>query len=245
MLRIFIGWDSRFPEPADVLRYSLLKHSSIPLDIRYLKLDELGLNRTVDPLASTEFTYTRFLLPHLCNFQGKAMFLDNDMLCLGDVRELDELDMGPYALRVVQHDYQPTATVKMYGCPQTSYPRKNWSSMMLMDCGKLRLWSKHVVETQTGAYLHRFQDIPDATIGEIPKTWNTLDWMDETTKLIHYTNGGPWFEEYKNHEHAGVWYKMRDEMRAAGKQPMRGPHLVPASVFSAMPAAGSRPSAMS
>ena len=85
MFLIFIGWDSRFPEPADVLRYSLLKHSSIPLEIRYLKLDELELHRQHDPLASTEFTYSRFLVPHLCKFQGTALFLDNDMLCLGDV----------------------------------------------------------------------------------------------------------------------------------------------------------------
>ena len=175
MLRIFIGWDSRFPEPADVLSYSLLKHSSIQLEIRYLKLDELEPAAQHDPLASTEFTYSRFLVPHLCNFHGKALFLDNDMLCLGDIREIDDLDMGPYALRVVQHDYQPSNSVKMYGCPQTSYPRKNWSSMMLMDCSKLQAVVKEVVETQTGAYLHRFQDIPDAQIGELPKTWNALD----------------------------------------------------------------------
>ena len=218
MLRIFIGWDSRFPEPADVLRYSLLKYSSISLDIRYLKLNELSLGRAVDPLASTEFTYTRFLVPHLCNFQGKALFLDNDMLCLGDIKEIDDLDMRPYALRVVQHDYQPVNTVKMYGCPQTSYPRKNWSSMMLMDCSKLKLWTKQCVESQTGAYLHRFQDIDDSQIGELPKTWNTLDWMDQTTKLIHYTNGGPWFDAYKNHPHADVWYQMRDEMCAAERR---------------------------
>ena len=217
MLRIFIGWDSRFPEPADVLRYSLLKHASIPLEIHYLKLDELGLARQYDPLASTEFTYSRFLVPYLCNFRGKALFLDNDMLALGDVKEIDDLDMGPYALRVVQHDYSPANTIKMYGCPQTSYPRKNWSSMMLMDCAKLKLWTKRVVETQTGAYLHRFQDIPDSLIGEIPKTYNTLDWMDKSTKLIHYTNGGPWFEEYRNHPHADVWFRMRDEMLAQAR----------------------------
>jgi lipopolysaccharide biosynthesis glycosyltransferase len=228
MLRIFIGWDSRFPQPADVLRYSLLKHSSIPLEIHYLKLNELGLSRVHDPLASTEFTYSRFLVPHLCNFQGKAMFLDNDMLCLGDVKELDNLDMGPFALRVVQHDYQPVNSVKMYGCVQTAYPRKNWSSMMLMDCAKLKLWTKQVVESQTGAYLHRFQDIPDAAIGELPKTWNTLDWMDPTTKLIHYTNGGPWYDEYKDHPHAGVWYQMRDEMLAAqARGPIAPMHFMP------------------
>jgi hypothetical protein len=228
MLRIFIGWDSRFPEPADVLRYSLLKHSSVPLEIRYLKLSELDFQRAVDPLASTEFTYTRFLLPHLCGFRGTALFLDNDMLCLADIREIAELEMRPYALRVVKHDYCPANTVKMYGCPQTSYPRKNWSSMMLMNCERLRLWSKQVVETQTGAYLHRFQDIPDAAIGDLPKTWNTLDWMDETTKLIHYTNGGPWFEQYRDHPHAGVWYKYRDEMQRAN--PLVLPHALPGGV---------------
>lgn len=215
MLRIFIGWDSRFPEPADVLRYSLLKHASIPLDIRYLKLDELDLAREHDPRASTEFTYSRFLVPHLCGFRGRALFLDNDMLCFSDVRELAELDMDGLALRVVQHDYQPTNTMKMYGCPQTSYPRKNWSSMMLMNCDRLRVWSREVVATQTGAYLHRFQDIPDAAIGELPKTWNTLDWMDDATKLIHYTNGGPWFDDYRDHPHAAVWFRYRDEMRSA------------------------------
>jgi lipopolysaccharide biosynthesis glycosyltransferase len=230
MLRIFIGWDSRFPEPADVLAYSLRKYASIPLDIRYLKLNELNLQRAHDPLQSTEFTYTRFLVPHLCGFEGKAIFMDNDMLCLGDIRELDELDMSNYALRVVQHDYQPENTVKMYGCVQTAYPRKNWSSLMIMRCDRLKLWSKQVVETQTGAYLHRFQDIPDEAIGEIPKTWNTLDWMDARTSLIHYTNGGPWFEQYRDHPHAGVWYQMRNEMQAAQRAaaqsthpPLRGP----------------------
>lgn len=218
MLRIFIGWDSRFPEPADVLRHSLLQHASLPLDIRYLKLDELGLDRVHDPRASTEFTYSRFLVPHLCGFQGKAVFMDNDMLCFGDVKELDDLDMNGLALRVVKHDYQPGNTVKMYGCEQSSYPRKNWSSLMLMDCAKLKLWSKAVVATQTGAYLHRFQDIPDDQIGEIPNTWNTLDWMDEKTKLIHYTNGGPWFEAYRDHPHADVWFRARDAMNSSGRR---------------------------
>jgi lipopolysaccharide biosynthesis glycosyltransferase len=221
VLKIFIGWDSRFPEPADVLRHSLLAHASIPLDIRFLKLDELDLNRVHDPRASTEFTYSRFLVPHLCGFDGKAIFMDNDMLCFADVKDLDDLDMDGLALRVVKHDYQPGNTVKMYGCEQSSYPRKNWSSLMIMNCGKLSLWSKEVVATHTGAYLHRFQDIPDDEIGEIPNTWNTLDRMDETTKLIHYTNGGPWFDAYRDHPHADVWCRARDAMHASTRQGRR------------------------
>ncbi len=241
MFRIFIGWDSRFPEPADVLSYSLRKHSSIPLDICYLKLNELHLGRVHDPLASTEFTYSRFLTPHLCGFRGTALFLDNDMLCFADIKEIADLDMEPYALRVVQHDYQPTNTVKMYGAVQSAYPRKNWSSMMLMNCARLTLWSKQVVETQSGAYLHRFQDIPDELIGEIPPTWNSLDTMDSQTNLIHYTNGGPWFKEYQDHPHAAIWQQYRSEMLATkGRAPLRQPHMplksimVPTSPLSPM-----------
>ncbi|HEX4142702.1 MAG TPA: hypothetical protein VHY91_04055 [Pirellulales bacterium] len=225
MLRIFIGWDSRFPEPADVLRYSLIKYSSIPLEIRYLKLSELEIDRVYDPLASTEFTYSRFLVPHLCGFRGKAIFMDNDMLALADVKELDDLSMESCALRVVKHDYQPANSVKMYGCPQTSYPRKNWSSLMIMNCARLRLWTKQVVETQSGAYLHRFQDIPDHEIDEIPPAWNMLDVMDKSTKLLHYTNGGPWFPQYADHPHAGIWRGMRDEMYQAQQMAVRAPHF--------------------
>lgn len=212
VLKIFVGWDSRYPEPADVLSHSLEMHTSIPLDIRFLKLSELELDRKFDPLASTEFTYSRFLVPHLCNFEGKAVYLDNDMVCLADVKELDELDMTDYALRVVKHEHRPVNSVKMDGAVQTTYPRKNWSSLMVMNCAKLRLWSKNAVETQTGAYLHRFQDIPDEQIGEIPETWNTLDWMDETTNLIHYTDGGPWLEAYRDHPHADIWFQAHDTM---------------------------------
>ncbi len=211
-MRIFIGWDSRFPESAEVLRYSIQKYASIVLDIRYLRLDELNFNRLHDPKASTEFTYSRFLVPYLCGFKGRAIFMDSDMLCLGDIKELDHLEMNDYALRVVKHDYQPVNTIKMYGCEQSSYPRKNWSSLMIMNCEKLGLWSKEIVETQSGAYLHRFQDIPDSQIGDIPENWNTLDWMDSKTKLIHYTNGGPWLEAYKNHPHSDIWFSARDEM---------------------------------
>ena len=215
MLRIFIGWDSREAECADVLAASLRKHSSIPLDIRFLKLSELNFNRPHDPLQSTEFTYTRFLVPYLCNYQGKAVFMDCDMLCLGDIKELDDLNMTGLALRVVKHDHRPLAKTKMDGKVQTAYPRKNWSSLMLFNCEKLKLWTNELVETQTGAYLHRFQDIPDEMIGEIPKTWNTLDWMDENTKLVHYTSGGPWFEECKDHPCGAVWLEHLDEYRAS------------------------------
>lgn len=201
-----------------MLRHSLLQHASIPLDIRYLKLHELGLARVPDPRASTEFTYSRFLVPHLCGFTGKAIFMDSDMLCFADIKELDDLDMDGFALRVVKQDHRPVNTVKMYGCEQSAYPRKNWSSLMVMNCERLTLWSKSVVATQSGAYLHRFEGIPDEQIGEIPMAWNSLDRMDETTKMIHYTDGGPWLEAYRDHPHADVWYRARDAMHESARR---------------------------
>jgi lipopolysaccharide biosynthesis glycosyltransferase len=217
-LRIFIGFDHREAECADVLAYSLRAHASIPLDIRYLKLSELDFDRPLDPLQSTEFTYSRFLVPYLCDYRGKAVFMDCDMLCLGDIKELDDLDMANFALRVVKHDYRPSATTKMDGRAQSVYPRKNWSSLMILNCARLTLWTKEVVETQSGAFLHRFQEIDDALIGDIPKTWNTLDWMDQKTKLIHYTSGGPWFEECRDHPYGRIWLEWRDRLRA---EPLR------------------------
>jgi len=213
-LKIFIGWDSREAECADVLAHSIVTRASIPVEINYLKASELDFHRPHDPLQSTEFTYTRFLVPYLTGFMGQALFLDCDMLVLGDIAELAALDMSDYALRVVKHDHRPTETVKMDGAIQTVYPRKNWSSVMMMNCWRLRLWNSWTVANSSGAFLHRFKGIPDEEIGEIPKEWNVLDKWEKGTKLLHYTSGGPWFEQYKDHPDADLWLTERDQMLA-------------------------------
>jgi len=206
MNRVFIGYDSREDIAYQVLKYSIEQHASRSLDIRPLKIAQLDFHRH-DPLASTEFTFTRFLVPSLCDYQGLALFMDCDMVALADLNQLFDLDMSGLALRVVKHDYRPTATVKMDGKVQTVYPRKNWSSFMLMNCAKLKLWTREAVETKPPSWLHRFEGIPDDEIGELPFTWNVLDRYDNDTQLIHYTEGGPWFEKYKDHPYGDVWLK--------------------------------------
>lgn len=210
-----MGYDSREDIAYQVLKYSIEKNAKKPMEIIPLKLDELvarhGFRRTQDPLQSTEFTYTRFLTPYLCGFKGNALFMDCDMLCLEDLNEIFELNMKPYALRVVKHDQRPTTTVKMDGKVQTSYPRKNWSSFMLLNCEKLEVWTKEAVETMPPRWLHRFEPIPDEQIGDLPNTWNVLDRYDTYTKLIHYTEGGPWFENYKDHPYGDYWLQYEKE----------------------------------
>ncbi len=212
--RIFIGYDSTQDIAYRVLRFSLLRHASIEIDIRPLVLPEIMArhrwHRPHDPQQSTEFTYTRFLVPYLCGFEGTALFMDSDMLCLGDIAPLAKENLSECALRVVKHDQRPTSTIKMGGKTQTSYPRKNWSSLMLMNCSKLRAWSKENVESKPASWLHRFEPLPDHQIGELPSLWNSLDAASEDTRILHYTSGGPWIEGCEDHPSAEAWWAYRD-----------------------------------
>ena len=138
MLTVYIGWDSREPIAADVCRHSILEHATIPVDIVMLKQDELRKRnlywRDVDKLASTEFTFTRFLVCELNQFEGMAIFMDSDMVMLTDIAELmKEVDPNK-AVSCVQHDYTPPPGIKMDGQQQLAYPRKNWSSMVVYNC---------------------------------------------------------------------------------------------------------------
>ena len=216
MHRIFIGYDPTQQIAYEVLKYSLHKHASEPIDVRPIDAAELTeFDRPVDPLASTPFTYTRFLVPWLCDYEGVALFMDSDMLALGDISELFHEDMSGLALRVRQHDYRPTETVKMGGKTQTQYPRKNWSSLMLMNCSRLGAWSKEAVETQSGAWLHRFEPIPDDQIGDLGTEWNVLDHISGECKLLHYTSGGPWLPGCEDADHADLWHSYREEYEAS------------------------------
>src|SRR5210317_1036472 len=126
---IYVGWDSREPIAADVLKYSIQEYTSVPVNIIYLQQDKLreqGLYwRDVDPLASTEFTFTRFLVPYLNNYEGYALFVDCDFLAIADLAELFERADKRKAVQVVKHNYTPPEGYKMDGQRQLPYPRKN------------------------------------------------------------------------------------------------------------------------
>lgn len=214
--RVFVGWDSREPEAYAVCAHSLQRHASITLIITPIKQQELRAQnlywRERDPLASTEFTYTRFLTPLLAGFDGHALFCDCDFLWTGDIAELVALIDPVKAVSCVQHDHQPPEDTKMDDAVQTRYPRKNWSSLMLFNCAhpSVRQLTAETVNTQTGAYLHRMQWAADDEIGAIPETWNWLEgWSKKPAsgvpKVIHYTRGGPWFEKWRDVDYAELW----------------------------------------
>ena len=218
MLTVYIGWDSREPIAAEVCRHSILQHATIPVNIVMLKQNELRVKnvywRDVDKLASTEFTFTRFLVPHLNNYEGTAIFMDSDMVMLTDIAELIA-DVDPKkAVSCVQHDYTPPPGMKMDGQQQLAYPRKNWSSMVVWNCAhpdnkQVTLDLVNDPEV-TGAYLHRFSWLKDKDIGLLGPQWNWLvDWYvegrDGKPSLLHYTEGGPWFANHQKCGYADVW----------------------------------------
>ena len=221
--RIYIGWDKREPEAYEVAKFSLLRRASIPVEATPIKIDDLrarGLyRRDQDPLASTDFTYSRFLTPALANYTGWALFCDCDFLWLDDIAGLVEYSKNPKAVYCVQHDYRPKEATKMEGAVQTTYPRKNWSSLMLFNCDHpaVRSLTPEVVNRETGAYLHRMQWVADENIGAFPVEWNWLEGWNEkpaqgTPKAVHFTRGGPWFKNWRNVDYADLWLAERDAM---------------------------------
>lgn len=228
-LKIFVGWDSREDIAYQVCITSLKRHASEPLEIVPLKQKDLREQelyfRKKDPLASTEFTYTRFLVPKLMDYKGWALFVDCDFLFTADIADLFSLADDRYAVMCVKHDYRPTETVKMDGAVQTVYPRKNWSSMVLWNCSHPanRVVTPETVNNQTSAFLHRFQWLSDDLIGEVSETWNWLEgWCRKpdkgTPKGIHFTRGGPWFENWQHVDYAQLWLGERHHFLEKNKQ---------------------------
>ena len=219
---VYIGYDTREDIAYQVSKFSILNKSK-NITINPLKLSELKDKklywRDEDKLGSTEFTFSRFLVPELNEFNGWALFCDCDILFLEDINNLFELADEKYAVMCVQHDYKPKEGVKMDGKAQTLYPRKNWSSLVLWNCShpSNKAINKELINQPdtTGKYLHRFSWLKDEEIGSLPHHWNWLaGWYEEpqdgSPKAIHYTEGGPWFENYRHCEYHQYW---KDNLR--------------------------------
>lgn len=225
---VYVGWDSREDIAYQVCRHSMLRNASVPLDIIPLVQKDLRTQgiytRGEDPLSSTEFTYTRFLVPHLAGYRGWALFCDCDFLWLGDVKDLFALIDERYAVMCVHHDHRPPEKTKMDGQVQTVYPRKNWSSMILYNCGHPAnaALTAEVASSETGAFLHRFSWLADDLIGAVPETWNWLEgWCQKPEggppNVVHYTRGGPWFDNWRHVDYGDLWLAEKDLYEAATK----------------------------
>jgi hypothetical protein len=226
MLDIFIGYDPKETVAYHVLSHSLIRQAGEPIRIAPLHRYQLRHVHTRDrgPMESTEFSITRFLVPHLSGFRGWSLFMDCDMLAVEDitrlfavVRQRDAND--PRSVYVCQHNYTPTSTTKFLNQPQTAYPRKNWSSVMLFNNARCHALTAEYVNAASGLDLHRFTWLPDDQIGSLPLEWNWLvgEYVpNPEAKVLHWTLGGPWFAATATVDHADRWQRERDLMLASG-----------------------------
>jgi len=226
-LNIYIGFDTRnFGQQLayEGCKRSMLRYLTAQTEWEYTitplvlcDLEKEGLmHREFDKLASTEFTYTRFLAPHLNNFEGYALFCDSDFIWNTSPTETMQYLKDDHAVACVQHNYTPRSEFKMDGRVNSPYPRKNWSSLMLFNCSHpdVKQLTVENVNTKSPAWLHRMQWAKDDEIDSIPYQYNYLVGYYQTNDplVVHYTDGGPWHPGYEQIQYGELWSQYMDTL---------------------------------
>ena len=173
-MRIFIGYDPRQPVAYNVCQYSIIKNASKPVSITPLILGQLPIKRR----GLTEFTYSRFLVPYLCDFKGSALFMDPDMIVTGDICDLiDTANPVEGVVHMMKHQ-----------------PRFEWPSAMLFNNSRCKkLTPEFIEDEQNVLYDMEWAD----GIADIPDEWNYAVGYSQcdNPKLYHYTMGLPCWPE--------------------------------------------------
>ncbi|MBK7806448.1 MAG: hypothetical protein KA270_03280 [Saprospiraceae bacterium] len=221
-LTIFIGFDPVESISFYTLIHSITHFASQPVFIVPLNIRNLNSHfyRERDPKQSNEFSFTRFLVPYLMDFQGWALFMDCDMMLREDIFNIFEeiKNQEEKAVYVVKHDYDVKEGLKYLNTVQYSYPRKNWSSFVLWNCGHKsnKKVTQEWVNVASGLELHRFTWLDDTEIGELNIRWNWLvgEYKNPPDNVanVHWTLGGPYFNEFKDVDFNHEWFEMKDKM---------------------------------
>lgn len=238
---VLIGYEPREHDAYLVAVDSLMRQTSEvpdmfgPLVLADLRRDHLYWRRHIEYQASgqppriydeisdapmsTEFAISRFLSAHLAR-TGWVLFVDCDVLFRADWQEIFELVDPSKALMCVKHEHRAEPGTKMDGQAQQLYARKNWSSVMLLNCDHPAnaILVPEFVNCVPGRDLHRFCWLADDEIGALPPAWNHLVGIyppDPEAKLAHFTLGVPSMPGYEDSEFADEWRE-----HAAGRAAM-------------------------
>ena len=217
-INVFVGFDQLEAIAYHVFCQSVLEKSTSLINFTPLAHQNLNFFKNHDD-GSNKFIYSRFLTPFLNEYSGWAIFADGDMVCNHDITELWNLKDPSKAVQVVKHEYKTKKTVKYLGNKNEDYPRKNWSSLVLWNCGHPanKILTPEFIQDKPGSFLHRFSWLDDSQIGELPIEWNWLAIEypnNPAAKIIHYTLGTPCFKEYSTTSQADIWqqvYKKTNE----------------------------------
>jgi len=214
VIRLFVGYDPVEAEAFHVFCQSVLERASVPVSITAVQRRQVPLTRSRHPLQSNDFSFSRFLVPHLCNYEGWAIFVDCDFLCRWDIADLWQLRDEDKALQVCKHPWEGREGIKYLGTTQTAYPKKCWSSLMLFNNARCKRLTPRYVDSATGLDLHRFKWVAEDKVGDLPLEWNWLVSVyrySPGARMVHWTEGGPWFEEFRSTDYSEEWRIQREK----------------------------------
>lgn len=223
---LYVGFDKREACVFHVFNQSVIENTTVPVAIHPLADNLLHFDGQQD--GSNAFVYSRYLVPQLQGFKGWAIFADGDMILNADLNELWALRDDKYAVMCVKHNYKTKHSRKYIGTPlendNVDYPRKNWSSLVLFNCGHPanRILTREFVAEAGGACLHRFNWLRDDEVGELPKEWNHLvgESSPAHAKLYHHTLGSPGFWSYMYCESYRDWNRyLINALHMEGERP--------------------------
>lgn len=231
-VHLFVGFDPREAAAYHTFCQSVIEKASVPVAFYPL---HTGMLKSFDGQrdGSNAFTFSRYLVPYLCDYRGWALFADGDMVCEKDIAELWALRTDAEfnkAVCVVKHEYRTRHPRKYLGTPMESanadYPRKNWSSLILWNCDHFgnRVLTPEFVKAAPPAFLHRFQWLQDEQIGTLPTWWNHLVSEDPPgpASLSHFTLGVPGIKHYANDNASWAWHgALLRALECAGEDPVQ------------------------
>ncbi|MCB0417313.1 MAG: glycosyl transferase [Bdellovibrionaceae bacterium] len=209
-VRVFVGTDRSQLIGVKVLEYSIRRHTDLPVEV--IPMMDLPVRPPVDPAQDqrTGFSFSRFCIPKLCHYEGRAIYMDADMLVFKDIRSLWEIPFNG-AKVIIQEELtaEQSSTTDKKKAPDK---RIKQCSVMLLDCSRLNWDIEQIVDgldNKRYDYAGLMFDMclleEDEIAYRIPFAWNSLEHWDEGTALIHYTDMGtqPWV--CNNNRHGGLW----------------------------------------
>ena len=218
-MRIFIGYDSEYPESFEVCAESIRRYNSnheiIPLIKN--KLEKEGVYTRKYQGESTEFAFTRFLVPFLSEYKGYSLFCDGDFLWRCDPQEIEDFakqsNQSPSVWVVKHPPFLTTPHEKMKGKANMPYPKKYWSSLMYFNNDKCFTLTSDLVNSWSGKDLHEFAWASE--IGDLPAEYNAMVnyYQFPSAKAVHFTDGGPWLDIHDNMLYSTEWLKIYKDLQ--------------------------------
>ena len=212
-MKIFVGFETEYPEAFEVCAESIRQynpnHEIIPLVKS--ELEEQGLYTRPYQGESTEFAFTRFLVPALCEWKGYALFCDGDFMWRCDPQEIEDLvkqsSKSPSVWVVKHPPFLTTPHEKMRGKANMVYPKKYWSSLMYFNNEKCFTLTSELVNSWSAKDLHEFAWASE--IGDLPAEYNAMVnyYQFPSARAVHFTDGGPWLDIHDNMLYSTEWLK--------------------------------------